>query len=118
MIKQISLFCLSFFFAVALAASPEVNDPLIVRTSTDDNSSIQLHLANLEGMTTTIKLSSLETKDVILEKQLRKHNGFGYNLNLEELSHGRYLLVVTKGKEVRQQVILINENGIFLSQIK
>lgn len=117
MFKSIILSICCTCFAATLFAAPQANDPLIVRT-TSNTESVQLLLANLEGVTTNIELTSLDTKAVLLDEQIRKHNGFSYDLQLDELAQGRYLLKVTKGDEVRQQVILISEAGIFLSQIK
>lgn len=117
MTKQFLFSICCLFFAANLFASPQVNDPLIVRT-TAGAESIQLVLANLQGVTTTVQLSSLDTKEVMLDEQVRKHNGFSYDLKLEELAQGRYILKVTKGDEMRQQVILISDAGIFLSAIK
>lgn len=92
-------------------------DPMIVRTTTAEDG-VQVLLANLEKVTTTVELKSLDTKEVVLDEQVRNRNGFSYDLHLDKLAYGRYILSVTKGETVKTQVILVNENGIYLSQVK
>lgn len=111
------MFSLALLLGAAGTLSANTVDPLIVRTQADAEG-IQLLLANLEGVKTTVQLHSLDSEELLLQKQVRKHNGFSYDIDLSELDHGRYILEVAKGDIVRKQVILISEAGTFLSQIK
>jgi len=124
MTKQL-MFCLALCLCGAgfASAAPSTilpltdSDPLIVRTSAETDG-IRLFLANLEGVTTNLKLTSLENDEVIFEEQVYDHNGYSYDLNFSDLEFGRYILSIKKNETLRQQVILISEHGVWLSQIK
>ncbi|MEL6141024.1 MAG: hypothetical protein AAFU67_05350, partial [Bacteroidota bacterium] len=82
------------------------------------NQSIQVLLANLEGVTTHVVIRSLESGDIMFQDRVKEHNGFSFDFDLEKLDNGRYILAVEKGETLKQQVILIDDNGVYLSQIK
>lgn len=106
--------------APALAAPVVVNtvgEPLIVRSQMAEGG-LEVLIANLEQETATITLTSLTTNRELFKDRIRKHNGFSYNLNLDELHHGRYVLAVKKGETTRQQVILVNSKGAMCSDWK
>jgi len=111
------LLCLSATTFLSANAVLDGTDPMIVRTEAT-NQSVQVLLANLEGVTTNVMIRSLDSGDVMFRDQVKNHNGFSFDFDLEELKQGRYILAVEKGETVKQQVILTNDNGIFLSQIK
>lgn len=114
----LALLCLFGTSLLTAATFPNLdNDPLIVRTESDDDG-ITLLLANLEGVATSIQLKSLDAHEVVFQDMVRNHNGFSFDFALEELPYGRYLLTVKKEDTVKQQVILIGEHGVWLSQIK
>ncbi|MEM9527091.1 MAG: hypothetical protein AAGA31_10800, partial [Bacteroidota bacterium] len=74
--------------------------------------------ANLEKEKTMVQLINLDSDREVFTDQIRKHNGYRYKLQLDQLSHGRYLLKVKKGKTLRQQVLLVTGNGILCSDWK
>lgn len=79
---------------------------------------LEVLIANLEQTKTTLTLTNLDTKREMFSDRIRKHNGYSYNLNMDKLKPGRYLLSVTKDKEVRKQVLLISKEGIMCSAWK
>lgn len=113
-----SLFAFLFLAtATAMAAPPVENtakEPLIVRSHMAEGG-LEVMIANLEQETATITLTSLTTNRELFKDHIRKHNGFSYNLNLDELHHGRYILAVKKGETTRKQVILVNSKGAMCS---
>ncbi|MEL6276895.1 MAG: hypothetical protein AAFU03_17480, partial [Bacteroidota bacterium] len=60
----------------------DANDPLIVRTEAADQS-IQVLLANLEGVTTHVVIRSLESGDIMFQDRVKDHNGFSFDFDLE-----------------------------------
>ncbi|MFK8161379.1 MAG: hypothetical protein AB8H12_02865 [Lewinella sp.] len=101
----------------APAATATVGEPLIVRSQVAEGG-LEVMIANLEQETAIITLTSLTTDRVLFNDRIRKHNGYSYSLNLDELHHGRYILAVKKGKTVRKQVILVNSKGAMCSAWK
>ncbi len=79
---------------------------------------LEVLMANLQQTKTVITLTNLNTKRELFSDRIRKHNGYSYNLNLDKLKRGRYLLSVTKGKEVRKQVLLVSKKGVMCSAWK
>ncbi|TXF88364.1 hypothetical protein FUA23_15400 [Neolewinella aurantiaca] len=96
---------------------PVIDEPLIVRSKLVEGG-MELLIANLEQSKTTISITSLQTNREVFTDQVRNHNGYSYNLNMDELKPGRYVLSVTKGKEVRKQVLLVKKSGITCSAWK
>jgi|AntRauTorckE5430_2_1112549.scaffolds.fasta_scaffold00088_26 hypothetical protein len=113
-----SLLALFILSAAPAAAHTTANDePLIVRSKVMEGG-LEVLIANLEQTKTTLTLTNLDTNREMFSDRVRNHNGYSYNLNLDELKPGRYLLSVTKGKEVRQQVLLLTKKGIMCSAWK
>ncbi len=94
-----------------------VGEPLIVRSHLAEGG-LEVIIANLEQETAHVTLTSLQTDRKLFSDRIRKHNGFSYNLNLDELHHGRYILAVKKGDITRRQVILVNSKGVMCSEWK
>lgn len=121
--KNLILTAFTFMFlatATALAAPTTpatAGEPLIVRSHLAEGG-LELMIANLEQETTVVTLTSLTTNRVLFNDRIRKHNGYSYNINLDELHYGRYVLAVKKGDAVRQQVILVNGRGVSCSDWK
>lgn len=111
----LALFVLSA--APAAAHTAPNGEPLIVRSKLMEGG-LEVLIANLEQTKTTLTLTNLDTKREMFSDRIRKHNGYSYNLNMDKLKPGRYLLSVTKDKEVRKQVLLISKEGIMCSAWK
>lgn len=103
--------------APAAALDSLETEPLIVRSQVMVGG-LEVLLANLEQSKTVLTLINLDTKREMFSDRVRKHNGYSYMLNLDKLKKGRYLLSVTKGKEVRQQVLLVTKDEILCSAWK
>jgi hypothetical protein len=116
-----SAFAFLFLATATATATPAavntVGEPFIVRSHVAEGG-LEVLIANLQRETATITLTSLTTKRELFKDHIRKHNGYSYNLNLDELHHGRYILAVKKGDTVRKQVILVNSKGALCSQWK
>lgn len=109
------LFCLSSVNAYGHTATDDPNEPLIVRSQLATGG-LEIILANLQKARTTLKLADLDRDRLVYEDVVRNHNGYSYNLNLDKLPKGRYLLSVTKGNAVRQQVLVIADHGVMCSE--
>ncbi len=92
-------------------------EPLIVRSHLAEGG-LEVLIANLEKETAVVTLTSLQTHRELFSDRIRKHNGYSYNINLDDLHHGRYVLAVKKGDVIRQQVILVNSKGVMCSEWK
>lgn len=113
-----SLLALFILSAAPASAHTTTNDePLIVRSKVMEGG-LEVLIANLEQTKTTLTLTNLDTDREIFTDRIRKHNGYSYNINMDKLKPGRYLLSVTKGEEIRQQVILLTRNGMMCSAWK
>lgn len=104
-------------FALPSFASTPADAELIARTSVEGGKSVKVQLINLEKLHTTLSVQSLTGKETFYQKNIRKHNGFVTKLNLEDLPKGRYILKVEQADESLTQVILIDENGVRISEI-
>jgi hypothetical protein len=121
--KNLFFSLIAFLFlatATAMAAPAVENtatEPLIVRSHMAEGG-LEVIIANLERETATVTLTSLTTDRILFNDRIRKHNGYSYNINLDELHHGRYILAVKKGDTTRKQVILVNSKGAMCSKWK
>jgi hypothetical protein len=111
------LFCLSTTNAFANPLPEDPQEPLIVRSYLATGG-LEVTLANLEKTRTTLKLEDLDRDKVVYSHMVRNRNGYSYNLNLDKLPEGRYLLSVTKNNTVRQQVLVIAAHGLMCSDWK
>lgn len=102
---------------VAGIVSAEKTDPIMVK-STAEGTELSVQLANLEGVRTNVELISLDSKKTIWEQNVAAHNGFSYQFDLADLDYGRYHLKITKGEVTKNQVVVIGENGVLLSEMK
>ncbi|MCB0608277.1 MAG: hypothetical protein KDD12_11210 [Lewinella sp.] len=88
---------------------------LIARTTVMSEKTMKIQLINLEKVATTLSINSLDGKKTYYEKNIKKHNGFATKFNFGDLEPGKYLLKVEQPDESLTQVILIDENGIRVS---
>lgn len=108
----------SFVSIPADAASiPFPDEPMIVRSQVGVMG-LEVIIANLEQAITRVSLTNLDTDVQHFSDVVRKHNGYSWNLNLDKLPEGRYLLAVKKGDTVRQQVLLKTAAGVMCSAWK
>lgn len=108
-----------FFVSLPAGAAnlPNDTEPLIVRSQIG-MMGLELTLANLEQERTTITLTSLDVGTRHFFDQVRKHNGYSWSFNLDDLPDGRYCLKVKKGDAVRQQVLRKEEGKVMCSEWK
>ena len=111
------LFCLVSTNAFANTSVEDPQEPLIVRSYLVTDG-LEITLANLQKTRTTVKLENLDLDKLVYSDIVRNHNGYSYNLNLNNLPNGRYLLSVTKNNAVRQQVLVIADHGVMCSDWK
>lgn len=114
----LAVFFSSFTSVPAGAASlPSPDEPLIVRSHMSIMG-LEVIIANLEQEVTTVTLTNLDTKSQHFSDVVRKHNGYSYNLKLDDLPEGRYCLSVKKGETLRRQILLKTETGVMCSDWK
>ncbi|PHI18133.1 hypothetical protein CEQ90_19500 [Lewinellaceae bacterium SD302] len=112
--KKHSLLFAFLLLAGFLAAG---NDPIVVK-SNPTATGMSVVLANLQGVSTTVKLKSLTNHAVLHTETVNDHNGYSCHFDLENLDFGRYYLEITKGDVVKRQVLVVGENGVLLSSVK
>ncbi len=111
--------CLSVVAAVpALASYIAGNPEVTLYVKAVKERTVEVALVNLQQESTSIAIQSLDGKTTYFQSTVKNHNGYRKRLNLKDLSFGRYLLVVEKGGQRLQQVIVLDEeNGMLLSDI-
>jgi hypothetical protein len=96
---------------------PGPDEPMITRSHMAVGG-LEVMLANLEKEATSIKLINLDSNQTYFTDVVRKRNGYSWNLKLDKLPIGRYVLKIKKGDTLRQQVILKTEAGVMTSAWK
>jgi hypothetical protein len=108
----IALLALSF----SLHADNEKPEPRFqVRTEITNHTEMGFLLSNLQQITTTVKITSVDGKKTYYEATIHKHNGYSGKLHMHRLRDGRYLFEVEQGATTKKQVILIRDKKIVLS---
>lgn len=81
--------------------------------------SLDVNVSNLQQQTTRITIENIDGSVVYFQDIVKKHNGYHKRLNLRKLKDGKYLLVVQRGTEKHQQVIVLKDaTGMLLSAVK
>lgn len=110
--------CLAFTLPV-LASEPDPNAEVQMYVTKVSEKSLDVALTNLQNQRTTISIVSVDRAITYYRDIIKKHNGYRKRLNLSELQDGKYILVVERGTEKRQQVIVLKKDrGMLLSAIK
>lgn len=99
----------------AMATNPD--EPMIVRSQVGITG-LEVTLANLQQEVTKVTLTNLDENVSHFSDVVRKHNGYSWNLKLDKLPEGRYLLAVKKGDVTRKQVLLKTATGVMCSAWK
>ncbi len=106
------LVLLSVMFVLPLAMQAKIEDPFISINSIGSEKKVSLVLKNLKG-STTIRLESV-LEGVLLEEEITNAE-YARVLNLNELSDGKYKLVVSTGLRETEQPISITRTGLSLN---
>lgn len=106
------LVLLSVLFVLPLAMQAKIEDPFISINSIGSEKKVSLVLKNLKG-STTIRLESV-LEGVLLEEEITNAE-YARVLNLNELSDGKYKLVVSTGLRETEQPISITRTGLSLN---
>lgn len=85
-----------------------------MRVKPTETKAIQITLANLQQTTTNLALKNLDGK-VYYYDTIRKHNGYGKNLNLDKVPQGRYLLTVWQKDTEVTSVVVVGKDEIKVS---
>jgi hypothetical protein len=104
-----------FYSSPTLANTPPIE--FILNVETVDQNHLILQLANLQQETTVISLQDFEG-NTYFRQTVTKHNGYAANINLEALPEGRYLLRINRKDSQIDQVVVKNEDTLFVSQPK
>ena len=78
---------------------------------------VNVRLFNLQELTTTMRITDLDGKVSYFQEIIRQHNGFTQNIDMDKMADGRYLLQIEQGDSVKQQVIVISDRQVMLSDI-
>jgi hypothetical protein len=106
------LVLLSVLFVLPLAMQAKDDNPFISINSIGSEKKVSLVLKNLKGSTTIRLESALE--GVLLEEEITNAE-YARVLNLNELSDGKYKLVVSTGLRETEQPISITRTGLSLN---
>lgn len=101
------------FFAHANPTPPD--SEAIVKTETD-GMVLVVNLANLEGKTAKLEITSLGRQVEYHRQWIQDHNGYVQRLNLRKLSQGRYLLKVKHDGATVQKVLKVDEARVWVSK--
>lgn len=113
-----SLLVLAFAaLTLTLSAGDDPKSLFQITTEIVDENVVSIQLSNLQQMHTTITIKSLDGKTTYHRWNVRNHNGYRQTIDLSALQHGRYIFEVKQGKKGKQQIILIREQQLQLSQI-
>ncbi len=95
------------------------NNDFVFSAKVTGAKTIEVSLLNLQQERTVITLQSLDGATTYFEEVVKKHNGYRRQLNLRELSAGKYLLVVKRNEQKLQQVVVVSDQrGVMLSDVK
>ncbi|MEL6655391.1 MAG: hypothetical protein AAFP77_02950 [Bacteroidota bacterium] len=89
---------------------------LLLKVSQVDDEVLLLQIANMQQEATTVSLVDLDG-NTFFRKQITKHNGYAWKMNLQDAPDGRYILRVMQKDEQRSQVIYKSDDQILLSHI-
>lgn len=112
------LFSLLLLAAMPFFAQANSNPPTseaIVKAETD-GMVLVVNLANLQGKTAKLEITSLGEKVEYHRQWIQDHNGYAQRLNLKELPQGRYLLKVKHDGATVQKVLKVEETRVFVSK--
>lgn len=100
------------FFA---QANPNPSDSEAIVKTEVDGKILVVNLANLQGKTAKLEITSLGEKVEYYRQWVQDHNGFAQRLNLKQLPQGRYLLKVKHDGDTVQRVVKVDETRIWVS---
>ena len=95
---------------------PPVEGNLLLKVSQIEGEILLLQVANMRQEATTVSLIDLEG-NTFFRKQVTKHNGYAWKMNLEDAPEGRYILRVQQKDEQRSQVIYKSDDQILISKV-
>lgn len=117
--KRFSLFlalCLAMSSFAFASTSNNADDNPIFRVKPVETKAIQVNLANLQQVTTSISLTDLSGK-TFFKETIRKHNGYAKKFDLEKIPNGRYVLTVKQDGESYSKVIYVDNDAMRISGI-
>ncbi|MEL7250467.1 MAG: hypothetical protein AAFO03_18720, partial [Bacteroidota bacterium] len=92
---------------------PPADGNLLLKVSQVDDEVLLLQIANMQQEATTVSLVDLDG-NTFFRKQVTKHNGYAWKMNLQDAPDGRYILRVMQKDEQRSQVIYKSDDQILL----
>ena len=118
--KSIRFLALVVTLALALPAFTMANDApapgkLQFKTKVDGKM-VKVHLSNLQKMTTTVSLESLDGKTRFYRGAIKARNGYSTALHLDKLENGRYTLTVDNNGESYSKVIKVVGDQVLISK--
>lgn len=104
--------------SISLHAENDKPEPrFTVKSEIENNNDMVYQLTNLQQVTTTVQITSIDGKTTFYKTNIRKHNGFSEKINMGELSDGRYIFQVEQGAFTKKQIILIRDSKASVSGI-
>ena len=122
-------FFATLFFALSTLASTSagttprpytilLNTKVLVKTKLVKRGTFQLQMANLDGKYTYVSLTNLDGSRIYYSEGVDKTESYVRNININNLTDGKYLLKVTSKGEVLNQVIKLDGDTIYFSNLK
>jgi hypothetical protein len=97
-------------------AKDKVIELVLLKTKVESKSLV-VCLANLQKERSVLRLKSLRNNEVLYNRTITDHNGYSTRLNLEDLPQGRYVLELEQKSGNVNQVVVVDQEGIQVSQI-
>ena len=101
--QRFLLLSMCYLFVTSAFATPSALDQVLVRVEQKEAGRINLQLANLQGLSTEIKLLDLDGK-LWFSKMIQEKNGYVKQYDVRSLPAGTYFISVESEKIIHQQL--------------
>jgi Mor family transcriptional regulator len=94
------------------------NTKVLVKTKLVKKGTFQLQIANMDGKYTYVSLTDLNGNRIYFSEGINKRESYLKNINIKNLTDGKYILKVTSNGETIYQIIKIKSENILFSHLK
>lgn len=116
--KFFALFlCLAIFTVPAMAnTTTEPTEGKLIFKTKVEGKTVVYRLSNLQKLDTEVSIYSMDKNTRYYKGYINNHNGYVKRLNLNQLSNGKYKIVVNNGGEKLTKIMKIEEDMILFSK--